>query len=423
MKKINTIPAFAIAFVLGLAGPAVALAATTPSLGDAATYAVLSDTYTNPLGPTTLTGDVGFTTGPVVAPLGIHANYGSGAPYATAGTAQATALTNLNGQVCDFTFAAPAVVLDTTLEHSPTYGPGVYCSTGAMSIGTAGGITLSGAGTYIFRSGGALNAVTGSTVNLSPGASACDVFWTPNGATTLNANATFVGTVIPNVAWDITVLDTVSWVGRALAFGQTVTTSNTNAIVTVPTCALPPASSTSTGGTGSNYWILLPLIDVTKTAYPSVLPEGPGSVTYTYVVTNVGKSALNTVWVTDDKCSPAQYISGDSNSDGFLDLTETWTYTCTKVVSQTETNTATAHGYANSTDVYDTAVATVAVSFPTPTPIVTTVVGQVLGTSTPSFPNAGLPSRETSPWTVLMALSILIVASISLAGALKKRTD
>jgi hypothetical protein len=237
--KMRYVPA--ILFAL-MAAP-IAHAATTPSLGAAATYGVLSNTYTNPIGPTTINGDVGFTTGPAVAPLGVHTNYGSGAPYATAGTDQAAALVNLDSQLCTFTFVAPAVVLDTTLEHGTTYGPGVYCSTGAMSIGTAGGITLTGAGTYIFRSGGALNAVAGSTVNLGPGASACDVFWTPNGATTLNANSTFVGTVIP-VSQDITVLSTTNWTGRALTFAHTVTTPDSNVVITVPTCAPPPPAPT-----------------------------------------------------------------------------------------------------------------------------------------------------------------------------------
>lgn len=213
--RIGCVPAVILACSIAQ----IAQAATSPNLGAAATYGVLSDTYSNPIGPTTINGDVGCTTGPLVAPLGVHARYGSGAPYATAGVDQVAALGVLNSQGCTFTFVAPNVVLDTTLEHPTTYVPGVYCSTGTMSIGTAGGITLSGAGTYIFRSGGALNVVAGATVNLGAGASACDVFWTPNGATTLNANTTFIGTVIP-VSQDITVLSTANWTGRSLTYGD-----------------------------------------------------------------------------------------------------------------------------------------------------------------------------------------------------------
>jgi hypothetical protein len=172
MKKFNK--AFAIvltlAFAFSLAEPFVVYAATTPSLGAATTYGVLSDTYTNPVGPTTILGDVGFTTGPAVIPLGGHPsgaypNYGSGAPYATAGADQATALSNLDSQGCTFSFLAGAIDLSATGEHSSTYTPGVYCIDGAVSIGTV--ITLDGAGTYIFRSNGALNTVAGSISYLS----------------------------------------------------------------------------------------------------------------------------------------------------------------------------------------------------------------------------------------------------------------
>ncbi|MBP7884706.1 DUF3494 domain-containing protein [Patescibacteria group bacterium] len=148
------------------------------------------------------------------------------------------ALSNLNGQGCTFTFAPGAVDLATDTTHGPigVYTGGVYCTAGissVMSIGTSG-ITLSGAGTFIFRMDGALNTVANSTVTLTHGANACDVFWTPNGATTLNANSTFQGTIIP-IAQDITILSMTSWIGRALTFGHTVTTPDTNVSITVPT--------------------------------------------------------------------------------------------------------------------------------------------------------------------------------------------
>ncbi len=341
----------------------MARAAVTPSLGAAATYGVLSDTYSNPTGPTTINGDVGFTTGPLVAPLGVHANYGSGAPYATAGVDQAAALGVLNSQGCTFTFVAPNVVLDTTLEHPTTYVPGVYCSTGTMSVGTAGGITLSGAGTYIFRSGGALNTVAGATVNLGPGASACDVFWTPNGATTLNANSTFVGTVIP-VSQDITVLSTTNWTGRALTYGHTVTTPNANAVISVPTCPVVVPVVPSSGAPTA------PLINVRKVPSPLNLPAGPGPVTYTYTVTNPGKVPLSNVTLTDDKCAKVTFISGDTDHNSQLDITEAWTYTCTTTLTQTTVNYATARGVFNDMASVDTAIAEVVVGVPVVPPLI-----------------------------------------------------
>ncbi|MDO8728417.1 MAG: ice-binding family protein [bacterium] len=236
MKAVNKISTVILAATLmfGLSVPTPALAAATPSLGAAATYGVLSSTYTNTT-VTTINGDVGFTTPPAVAPLGTHPNYGSGASYSTAGLDQGTTLSALASQTCTFSFASGAIDLATDTTHGPigVYTPGVYCVTGAMSVGT-GGITLSGNGTYIFRSTGALNTVANSHVTLD-GASSCDVFWTPI-ATTLGANSTFIGTVIDDAG--ITVGSTVTWLGRALAFGGTVTT-DTNTI-TIPTCVVPP---------------------------------------------------------------------------------------------------------------------------------------------------------------------------------------
>jgi hypothetical protein len=136
--------------VISMAIPA-AHAATTPVLGASATYAVLASTYTNTTAGTAINGDIGFTTGPAVTPAGVHPHYGSGAPYATAGTDQSTALSSLNSQPCTFSFPAGAINLSTDTTHGPAgiYTPGVYCSSGAMDIG--GPLSLSGNGTYIFR--------------------------------------------------------------------------------------------------------------------------------------------------------------------------------------------------------------------------------------------------------------------------------
>ena len=69
-----------------------------------------------------------------------------------------------------------------------------------------------------------------SNVTLN-GASAGDVFWTPSAATTLGANSTFIGTVIDDAG--ISIGNAVTWLGRALAFGGTVTTDTDT--ITVPT--------------------------------------------------------------------------------------------------------------------------------------------------------------------------------------------
>ncbi len=70
------------------------------------------------------------------------------------------------------------------------------------------------------------------------------------------------------------------------------------------------------------------------------VPVG-GAVTFTYIVTNPGIVPLTTVSVIDDNGTPgnaaddfnATYSSGDTNSNGQLDVGETWTYTATRTLT------------------------------------------------------------------------------------------
>src|SRR5262245_19052986 len=72
-----------------------------------------------------------------------------------------------------------------------------------------------------------------------------------------------------------------------------------------------------------------PSTQLTKSASPTEIITG-GSVTYTYKEKNDGNVVLTDPFVTDDKCSPVTYVSGDTNNNGDLDPAEEWTFTCTK---------------------------------------------------------------------------------------------
>ena len=115
MKTLNTqlVRILSTSIILGLTGLATSFAATTPSPGMTTTYSILSNTYTNTTPGTTINGDIGFTTGPAIVPLGIHTNYGPAAPYAQAGIDQSTILNALSLEPCTYTFAAGAVDLST----------------------------------------------------------------------------------------------------------------------------------------------------------------------------------------------------------------------------------------------------------------------------------------------------------------------
>lgn len=304
------------------AGPPTAFAATTPSFGKATTYGVLGSTYSNATGPTTINGDVGFTTGPAVVPLGTHTNYGSGSPYSTAGTDQGTAWTNLNAQfLAECTsLGGGAVNLDNVAGHvTGVYTPGCYSSGGAMNITTGQTVTLNGTGTYIFRSNGALTTEANTTVTLTGGASACDVFWIPTAATTLGAVTLFKGTVIDDAG--ITIGDAVAWIGRALSYASTITTPATNASITVPaTCSTAPSS-----GGGQKYGninvVKTVINDSGGTKTVADFPLFVNGVSVVSGVTNRFPAPTSAYTVTEtSNANYAQTFSGGCDSEGRIAL-------------------------------------------------------------------------------------------------------
>ncbi len=241
MMALSLLASVGFTALLSLAQTEAAFAATAPSLGSTSAYGVVSSTFTNSntAPQTIINGGVCYTTPPVTPPLSITGTTTTPCPPAT-GVDQGLALANLLSQPC--TFLGPgAIALDSVIigANPPgTIPPGCYSSGGAMNITATTTVTLSGAGVYIFRPGGALTTGANSEVVLAGGVCENDVFWAPVGATTLGANATpsltptFVGNILDNAG--ITLGHFANLTGRALDFATTVTTdANT---ITVPTC-------------------------------------------------------------------------------------------------------------------------------------------------------------------------------------------
>ena len=244
---------------LVLASGASATTATNPSLGQEGAFGIFSSTYGNS-GATTIFGDLGYAGSSGTPPIVTGSTYVATGPYAQAIIDQGNALATLNSYSgsCDNLGTAVDLSLVTPTGSTPgVYTPGVYCTVGAASTGT--GIILNGAGTYIFIIHGALTTVATTTaVTTEGGASACDVFWAPTGATTIAPNTIFAGIDID--ASGITIGSTGTWTGKALAAGGTVTTSTETVgdstcntpLATTPTPAplppttLPPVLTTTT---------------------------------------------------------------------------------------------------------------------------------------------------------------------------------
>jgi len=148
---------------------------------------------------------------------------------------------------------------------------------------------------------------------------------------------------------------------------KTISETHTNTVVATGWANGLSATDIASATVFVNEAIVPPLIHVTKVPSPLTLLAGGGNVTYTETITNPGTEPLNNVTLTDDKCSPMVYVSGDTNSDSKLDTSESWKYTCQTKLTATTTNTATASGEANGITVRDIALATVTVAAAVPT--------------------------------------------------------
>ncbi len=315
MEKTNKsliITTLAIFFVVAFVSPTALFAATTPSLGAAANYGVLGSTYTNTAAGTTINGDLGYINGPATAPTVNGTTFINSGTYSQAGTDQGTALSNLNSQSC--------TSLGAIVTLSGTYTPGCYSSTGAMDIALSTTITLNGAGTYIFRPNGAFTTGANAIISLTGGASASDVFWTPTAAVTLGANNTFKGTVIAPSG--ITIGSTIGWIGRALAFGGTVSTDVDT--ITVPTNLRVIKLVVNTGGgtaVASNFNVHVKLSGTDVSGSPAVGTSVPG--------TSYPLSAGTYVVSEDPVAGYGVTFSGDCNSSGSVTLSAGDDKTCT----------------------------------------------------------------------------------------------
>jgi hypothetical protein len=187
-----------------------------------------------------------------------------------------------------------------------------------------------------------------------------------------------------------------------------------------------------------------PQIGIDKTPSVDTLPAGGGMVTYTYEVTNSNPdAALHDVTVTDDTCSPVDYVAGDTNHDSKLQSNETWTFSCSMSLNHTTTNVATASGQYNghSFTALDDATVEVSKATPTPTPTATATptatptasqpgsespsatptpeqsVQGGTGTPAPSVPNTAIATHGESSGTAIGLFAVLAVATLVLLAS------
>lgn len=192
---------------------------------------------------------------------------------------------------------------------------------------------------------------------------------------------------------------------------------------------VPPTSS------GGGFTPIIPVIGVTKTPSPLALTS-PGLVTYSYTVWNVGKQiTLAGITVTDDKCSPVTYVSGDLNLNYKIEADEIWKYSCTARLLNTTTNTVIATGKSDNpsqqittaTDVARVVVTDTTTATTTPitapvivsTPTTTAAISVPATTTVPKLPNTGATSDGNNSWNIVALIGALALTSVFLV--LKKQ--
>lgn len=234
-----------LSFITLLAfGGGTAVAATALNLGAASTYAVIAGSTITNTGSSVITGNIGLSPGTSIT------GFPPGTVTGTTDAADATSLSAQNAATAAYLVAAGETPFTTVAAGTlggNTLTPGVYQS--GSSLALTGTLTLDGGGNpdavFIFQAASTLTTASSSSVVLTGGAQACNVFWQVGSSATLGTTTAFVGTILAQTA---VTLDTGANVdGRV--FAQTGAVTLDGNTITVPTCAAVATTTTSTTST------------------------------------------------------------------------------------------------------------------------------------------------------------------------------
>ncbi|MDP9249003.1 MAG: ice-binding family protein [bacterium] len=287
---------------LGFMGPIPAFAiGTAPDLGVADSFSVLAFPSMTAANPTTLSGDLGLSSGLAGSKTGTWNVGGSEyfGPLSLAATARLDALNAFND------LAGQGTSGIWSLNASPV--PGVWTT---ASSATFPGPTLTLSGDYddvwIFQIGADFT-FTGAVV-MAGNAQACNVFWQVGNDATIASGSAFQGTLIAGN--DVTVVSGATVNGRILSLDGALTTDNNT--ISGPTCqAAPPppppgmaeltliktVTNDNLGTAVATAWLL-------AAAGPTPISGATGSGAVTNVVVELGTYTLS------ESGGPAGYSGG-----------------------------------------------------------------------------------------------------------------
>jgi hypothetical protein len=194
------------------------------ALGTAATYLVLGGTGVTNTGATVLSGDLGVS--PANSIVGFPPGIASGTTHAgdtQAGQAQTDFMTAYN----DAAGRSPTTPDFAGDQNGNTFTPGIHHTAAAFAL--TGTLTLDGQNdpnaVFIFQIDAALNTAAASTITLTNGAQASQIYWQVLGATGTGADSSFTGTIM--ALGGITIGARATLTGRALSHGLITLSANT----------------------------------------------------------------------------------------------------------------------------------------------------------------------------------------------------
>jgi hypothetical protein len=253
--KIFTATSFTLTLLVGFFPGSAIAAETALSMGTASTYGVLAKTAVTSASPSGISGTAGgdLGSGDAISPTGTITKSGTtilGGAAITALSAASTALADNRGGTT------------TPANLSGTYTPGAYTYGSGLTIN--GSLTLDAQGVssavFIFRATSTLITAVSSTVVLTNGAQACNVFWQIGSSATLGASSTMVGHVIAYASVDTGASSTVN--GQLIATVGAVTLGSTTIVnnsCTTPVVVTPTPTATPTPiSSGTSVFVPVP---------------------------------------------------------------------------------------------------------------------------------------------------------------------
>jgi hypothetical protein len=224
-----------------------AVAATAPvGLGTAGSFAVLAGTTVTNTGPSGISGDLGVSPGNAVTgfPPGIVSGGTIHAADGVAGGAQSDLTTAYN----DAAGRVPTASVLAFIGAGLTLAPGVYKASSSLDVG--GSLTLDAGGdpnaVWIFQVPSTLVTDSASSVILTNGAQACNVFWQVGSSATIGTESAFSGSILALTSITVQSGDTIT--GRALARNGAVTLDDDT--ITATSCSITPPPTTNPPTTG-----------------------------------------------------------------------------------------------------------------------------------------------------------------------------